>query len=384
MTIFSPEEMEQATAVLNSVRDEWMARQGVTAVDLGFKWSRGLMTGKLSIRVHVAQKLPLADLTEADLFPSELEGIPVDVIEAEYGLQLLPGNSQLEAAPEARKARYDPILLGVSVGNPRVTAGTLGAKVYDAASLLPMALSNWHVFVGSPSGVAGEQIWQPGSLDGGNSTDTFAILSRSVLSPYDAAVAQLTNSREVMAETVDGDVIEDATTPQLGMLVWKSGRTTERTEGFIDGVQMTTSVNYGAAGVRVMQGVVRIVPRPGAGNIEVSMGGDSGSIWVDEASGKGVGLHFAGEVGNAPEQGLANELQPVLDMLNVLLPAQRPSEPDPLSPPDPADPTPPSDPGDTPSPPPPGNFPSPPPPSTPNFLQRIWEKFRSVWRDLFS
>ena len=372
MTTFNPEEMEHATAVLNSIRDNWLARDGVTAVDLGFKWSQGLMTGKLSIRVHVSQKKPLAELTEADLFPEELEGIPVDVIEAEYGLQLLPGQTQLEAAPEARKARYNPIPLGVSVGNPRVTAGTLGAKVYDAASLQPMVLSNWHVFVGNPVGATGEQIWQPGSLDGGNSTDTFATLSRFVLGPYDAAVAQLTGNREVLTETVDGDVIEDVTTPQLGMLVWKSGRTTERTEGFIDGIKMTTSVNYGAAGVRAIQEVVRVVPRPGAGNVEISMGGDSGSIWVDEASGKGVGLHFAGEVGNAPEHALSIELQPVLDWLNVLMPAQRPSEPDPI--PDPVEP---------PQPPPPSDdeFPQPP---QPGFFTRFWQSIKNFWRNLFN
>ena len=369
MTTFSPEEMEHATAVLESVREEWLAREGVTAVDLGFKWSQGLMTGKLSIRVHVANKRPVAELSEDELFPKELEGIPVDVIEAEYGLQLLPGGSQLEAAPEARKARYDPIPLGVSAGNPRITAGTLGARVYDATSLLPMALSNWHVFVGSPSGAPGEPIWQPGKLDGGNSTDTFATLSRSVLSPYDAAVAQLTNSREVLTETLDNDIIEDVTTPQLGMMIWKSGRTTERTDGFIDGIKMTTSINYGAAGVRVLQDVIRIVPRPGANNVEISMGGDSGSIWVDEASGKGVGLHFAGEVGNAPEQALANELQPVLEMLNVLMPAQRPSDPDP-------DP----DPGDPPPPPPDDDLPLPP---SPNLLQRVWKSFKDFLQNLF-
>lgn len=370
MTTFSPEQMEQATAVLNSVREEWLARDGVTAVDLGFKWSEGLMTGKLSIRVHVAQKLPVSELTEADLFPKEIAGFPVDVIEAEYGIQLLPGeSSHLEAAPEARKARYDPVPLGVSAGNPRITAGTLGAKVYDAASLLPMALSNWHVFVGSPSAAPGEPIWQPGALDGGNSTDTFATLSRSVLSPYDAAVAQLTGSRDVTIETLDGDVIEDVTTPQLGMLVWKSGRTTERTEGFIDGIKMSTSLNYGAAGTRMMQEVFRIVPRPGVGNVEISMGGDSGSIWVDEASGKGVGLHFAGEVGNAPEHGLANELQPVLEMLNVLMPAQRPSVPDPV--PDPIEPPPPGD----------DEFPQPP---QPGLFRRLWHNIKSFWRNLFS
>lgn len=371
MTTINPEQMAHATAVLNSVREDWLGREGVTAVDLGFKWSQGLMTGQLSIRVHVAQKKPLSELTEAELFPEEVEGIPVDVIEAEYGLQLLPGQSQLEAAPEARKARYNPIPLGVSAGNPRITAGTLGAKVYDAASLLPMALSNWHVFVGSPSGVAGEPIWQPGSLDGGKSTDTFATLSRFVLGPYDAAVAQLTNSRNVLTETLDGDTIEDVTTPLLGMLVWKSGRTTERTEGFIDGIKMTTSINYGAAGVRAIQEVVRIVPRPGAGNVEISMGGDSGSIWVDEASGKGIGLHFAGEVGNAPEHALATELQPVLTTLNVLMPAQRPSPPDPDTNPD--DPTPPPPDGD--------EFPQPP---QPGFFQRLWQSIKNFWQNLFS
>jgi hypothetical protein len=126
---------------------------------------------------------------------------------------------------------------------------------------------------------------------------------------------------------------------------------------------MTTSINYGAAGVRVIQDVVRVVPRPGAGNVEISMGGDSGSIWVDEASGKGIGLHFAGEVGNAPEHGLATELQPVLEMLNVLMPAQRPSEPDPIDPPPTDD-----------------DFPQPP---QPGFFQRLWHSIKSFWRNLF-
>ncbi len=371
MTSISPEKMEHATAVLNSVREEWLARDGVTAVDLGFKWSQGLMTGTLSIRVHVAEKKPVSELSEEDLFPEEIEGIPVDVIEAEYGLQLLPEQSQLEAAPEARKARYDPVPLGVSAGNPRITAGTLGAKVYDVDSLLPMALSNWHVFVGSPNAAPGELIWQPGALDGGKSTDAFAMLSRSVLGPYDAAVAQLTEDREVLTETLEGDVIEDVTTPQLGMMVWKSGRTTERTEGFIDGIKMITSINYGAGGVQVIRDVVRIVPRFGAQNVEISMGGDSGSVWVDESSGKGIGLHFAGEVGNAPEHALANELQPVLEALNVLMPAQRPSEPAP-------DP----DPGEQPTPP-PGDGPFPPPPQT-GFFQRLWHSIKTFWQNLFS
>ena len=56
MSAISPEEMAKAEQALESVRDEWLERDGVTAVDLGFKWSRGEMTGQLSIRVHVARK----------------------------------------------------------------------------------------------------------------------------------------------------------------------------------------------------------------------------------------------------------------------------------------------------------------------------------------
>ena len=127
-----------------------------------------------------------------------------------------------------------------------------------------------------------------------------------------------------------------------------------------------------------MQEVFRIVPRPGAGDVEISMGGDSGSLWVDEASGKGVGLHFAGEVGDAPEHGLANELQPVLTRLNVLMPAQRPftPAPDPDPEPDPILPPPP-----TPTPPPTDDlFP---PPPTPSFWQRLWRQVQTAWQKLF-
>jgi hypothetical protein len=71
-----------------------------------------------------------------------------------------------------------------------------------------------------------------------------------------------------------------------------------------------------------LQNVFRVIPRPGAGDIEISQGGDSGAIWVDENSGKGIGLHFAGEIGGNPEQALAHALPQVLQYLNVQLPLQ--------------------------------------------------------------
>lgn len=323
MSIISPEEMEKAQAVLAKVQAAWLAREGITAVDLGFKWSDGKMTDQLAIRVHVIQKKPTSALDEEALFPKEVEGIPVDVIEATYGIQLmLEGDTQLEAAIDGRDQRFNEIPLGVSIGSPGVTAGTLGAKVFDAQTQAAHILSNWHVLVGAPDALPGQPIWQPGRLDGGRSSDRFAEVTRSVLGPFDAALARITGERPVMDTTLEGDPITDKTTPFLGMLVWKSGRTTGRTAGFIDGVLMNVDLKYGPAGTHRLEQVCRIVPRPGAAPGEVSLGGDSGSIWVDEASGKAVGLHFAGEIGDAPEYALAHDINPVMTRLNVVFAAQ--------------------------------------------------------------
>lgn len=324
MSGFTPEELAKAEQVLESVRDEWLEREGVTAVDLGFKWSKGEMTGRLSLRVHVAKKKDAADLDEAELFPEEVDGLPVDVIEATYAPQALV-DVKPEAAVEGRGGRWDDIPLGVSVGCKYSTAGTLGAKVIDLESGDEMILSNWHVFVGRQNVEPGIAIWQPGWIDGGTRAEnTIAELTRWVLGPFDAAVARLNGARPVQTKTIEGRVIEELTDPRLGMLVWKSGRSTGYTEGFVDGIKMKVPLNYGGAGVHMLEKVFRIIPRPGSVPGEISIGGDSGSVWVDEESGKAVGLHFAGEVGNTPEHALAHDVGSVLETLKVRLPGQAP------------------------------------------------------------
>lgn len=346
MSSISSEEMEKAEQALAKVREAWLQREGVTAVDLGFKWSQGEMTGQISIRVHVSQKKSVDTLSEDELFPKEVDGVPVDVLEATYGIQvMLEGDSQLEAAVDGRGNRFDEIPLGVSIGSPNITAGTLGAKVYDVETGEAYILSNWHVLLGATTAQPGDPIWQPGRLDGGRAEDKIAEVTRSVLGPFDAAIARLTGARPILDTTLEGDKIADVTAPRLGMLVWKSGRTTGRTEGFIDGVMMSTQINYRSAGVRHLEQVIRIVPRPGSPPGEVSLGGDSGSVWVDEASGKAVALHFAGEVGGAPEHALGNDIRKVIERLQIvfsagLKPTEPPSTPEPPEEPGQPDPTP--------------------------------------------
>lgn len=322
MPVTNPDEIAKAEAVLDSLRDDWLERDGVTAIDLGFKWRDGQMTDQLAIRVHVVKKKAAVELSAGELFPEEVQGFPVDVIEASYAPQALI-NTRAEAAIEGRGRRFDVVPVGVSIGCRYSTAGTLGAKVIDLDSGAEMILSNWHVLVGRQDAEAGLAIWQPGWIDGGTrESNTIATLTRRVLGPYDAAVAHLTGQREVTSQTLEGRSIEDVTEPRLGMQLWKSGRSTGYTEGFIDGIKMTVPLSYGAAGMRTLRQVFRIVPLPGAPYPEISIAGDSGSVWVDDETGKAVGLHFAGEIGNTPEHALAHDIQPVLDELGVRLPAQ--------------------------------------------------------------
>jgi hypothetical protein len=349
---FDPQEMEHALITLESVRDEWMRRPGVTAVDLGYKWSSGQMTDSLAIRVHVTRKKDRSELREEELFPEQVDGLAVDVIEATYAPQTTV-NSKLESAVDGRGDRFDDIPIGVSIGSKFTTAGTLGAKVIDSHSGDEMILSNWHVMAGRLDIEEGTSIWQPGWIDGGTREEnTIAQLSRWVLGPYDAAVARLSGARKVQTKTLEGHSILETTDPHLGMMVWKSGRSTGFTEGMIDGMKMKISLSYRGAGTHSLEQVFRIVPRPGSRIEEISIGGDSGSVWVDETSGKAVGLHFAGEIGSSPEHALAHDIGIVTRALDVHFPGQEiPVDQDPPNATPPSDSRPPPTVGPIPSPP---------------------------------
>ncbi len=191
-------------AALDQVRREWLRRPGVTAVDVGFKIKDREVTDTVAVRVHVGRKLPVAELDTSEVFnetgktPSKIGGFPVDVIEATYGPSNAPTVLDYEdaVALEAvdRKAAVDPLIGGVSCGNTRVTAGTIGAIVFNKTTCKPMILSNWHVLAGASAAAVGENIVQPGTVDGG--TQTVANLTKMVLdSRMDAAVATLNGAR---------------------------------------------------------------------------------------------------------------------------------------------------------------------------------------------
>ncbi|MHA1600241.1 MAG: hypothetical protein ACTSW2_05400 [Alphaproteobacteria bacterium] len=311
-------------------------RANVTGIDIGYKYDGGVRTDHVTVRIHVREKVPMGALTEAEAFPTEIDGVTIDVIQGHYSPS---ANGILSLL--SRRHRRDPIQPGISIAHPLVSAGTIGAVVFDRVTGAPCILSNWHVLAGSVFAQAGDAILQPGRFDGGRrATDTIAHLERMYLGRRgDAAIAVLNDERQV--SRIQRDTTVDVHTTRragLGDTVAKSGRSTGVTTGVVDGMgryRITYSV-----GTHEIEGfLIRASADGNPDNIEISGAGDSGSLWYDPATQEGLGLHFAGESDPAPsaEYALACHLDAVLDELNVSLepvevtdtPAPEPTPPEP-------------------------------------------------------
>lgn len=295
-------------------------RKYVTGVDVGYKWVGKDPTKELCIRVHVKEKIPVSALESSEVFPSEIDGVPLDVIEGDYQAKEVTQ----QTAPTDRL----PVLMGgITVGHPDSTAGTLGCFVIDEVNETPAILSNWHVLVGA-TGRTGDGILQPGPADDGMpQLDVVANLSRSILDKDgDAAIAHLNGMRPwlplMYGSFAHLNGVRDSV---LGEVLAKSGRTTGQTHGRVDG-EGTYFISYevrpGQHERVGVQGFKLVSVIPGNPNDdELSSGGDSGSAWYNPSSGEAVGLHFAGETDPDPraEHAIACNMTSVMRRLNIRL-----------------------------------------------------------------
>jgi len=288
--VLRQDEMDALLKVLKENEKTLRARKGVYKVDIGYRWKDGKMTGEIAIRVHVKKKRPLKELEVKDIVPTELAGFPVDVVQSNIELQ--------------RRARHNPVIGGVETRNVNIGGvGTLGAVVFDSANNQPMALSNHHVYVDTrANGAAGEQVNQPGTTTNADAIGTVTRSNRAL----DCAVATLNNNRQISTTIMDyPGGIKGVIDPVIGMRVTKSGRTTGTTRGMVEGVSTNEFT---------------VVPIPGQWQ-ELSMGGDSGSIWLEEISHAGMGLHYGGETSTAQsdERAWSKRITRVANTLNINL-----------------------------------------------------------------
>ncbi len=256
--------------------------------------------------------------------PASLEGIPVlpEVTGEFWALGDGPRARESDNAVDPKQRFPRPVPIGVSGGQPDVTAGTIGARVSDGAKTY--ALSNNHVFANRNDANKGDDILQPGRVDGGTDpTNSIGTLHDyeplrfcSVLTcpdnRIDAAIA-LTSAENLGTSTPAngyGEPRSKTTAAALSQRVQKYGRTTGLTTGTVTGVNATINVNYN-------NGTVRFVDQILISDGNFSQGGDSGSLVVSNASGgddrKPVGLLFAGSNTHT----IANPIDLVLERFGV-------------------------------------------------------------------
>lgn len=312
------ESLEQRRASALRKAKRWASSlDGVTGIDFGFKYKNGIQTRRQGIRIHVERKLTLGAIPPDQMIPTEIDGIPVDVIEARYDLHALDP-----------RMMFDPIRPGISIGNQqRDETGTLGAIVYDKETGAPCVLSNWHVLCANPDCRVGEPITQPGphDMDPNSPPRIVAQLLRwtDLSHGIDAAVGRLVpgvaQERKVFGADV---VVEGVTEPKVNMKLVKVGISSGVTHARIDGKDGAFRMDYSDFGDRArFMDAIRLVPDPDNREDEISLSGDSGAVWFDPVTRRGVALHFGGEDGTGPlsDYAVAHPLTTVLARLRVVL-----------------------------------------------------------------
>jgi len=308
---YSHASFEAVMSLQEEVTSDWLARDGVVGTAIGVD---GM--GHAVLKVYI-------ESPGAVTFPQYVVGVEIvpEVTGRFMALGELPADAE---AVDPTGSFQRPVPIGVSTGHQQVTAGTLGARVTDGAQTF--ALSNNHVYANNNDARKGDQMLQPGVVDGGQApSDIIGTLYdfepikfcsgfTCPMNKMDAAIA-LTSTEDLGNSTPEGGYGTPRTYSQearIGLPVQKYGRTTGYTKGRVSGINATIDVGY-RTGTARFEGQVIIT-----GN-GFSAGGDSGSLIVTEglllADRRPVGLLFAG----TPTSTVANPIDLVLDRFGITI-----------------------------------------------------------------
>lgn len=294
--------------------DKLKAYPNVSGVGVGYRVVGRQRRDEICLRVYVRRKVPASELAPDEILPKAVDGVIVDVIEADWWT-MAPDLS----LPERQARRALEVPGGVSVGGLRVTAGTLGAAVSDVGSGELLLLSNWHVLCGDFECRVGEPVIQPGVYDGGLSSDEIGHLRTFAINEdVDAACATVGSARYVLRDLAGLPSLRGIGSATLGTRIWKSGRTTGVTTGLVDDVAADVDVGGYPDGVREFRDQIIAASED---DTPIVRGGDSGSLVVDDNA-YAVGLLFGGERKNGAYL-IANHISAVIDALAIELPSRQ-------------------------------------------------------------
>ncbi|WP_116245816.1 DNA/RNA non-specific endonuclease [Nocardiopsis sp. FIRDI 009] len=310
-----PDQSELIAALKKFIRihgEDYLRDPNVTSVGIAHKTRDGEDEGGVALQFTVDRKAQPEELEALGTkkLPESVtvDGVevPTDVLQRSYEPQFRVV-AETESPP--RRRRLDPAQPGVSVGHVDVSAGTIGCVVFDRHDGTPYVLSNWHVLHGA-SGEVGDDIVQPGRADDPHvDRNRLGRVERSHLGfAGDCAIATV-EDRRFDPDILDlGVAPEELGEPELGDTVVKSGRTTGVTHGVVRSPFKLAQVHYPGVGPQNILGFeIGVDPDHPPEGGEVSLGGDSGSVWMftdrdGRPSGVLAGLHFAGEGRGDPDE----------------------------------------------------------------------------------
>ncbi len=288
------------------------------AMALGLAAGRGPGDFRLGVRIHASGSVAARI---ADEVMRRARG--------EADVRMTP-HVRRRLAPAWFRQRRRPLEPGLSIGQGRGSAGTLGAIVEDADFYY--ALSNNHVLADVNRAEPGAPVWQPGDYDRHATSDTLVgVLDRYVPISFaranvaDAAVAQLFEDvwfwqGRHRALNCSLAAPKPLTRDDLGRPVVKAGRTTGVTRGRVtlvdlDGLRVDMSDPGGPRREALFSDGIEVQGDGGA----FSDAGDSGSLIVD-LDGHARALLFCGTVDpEGPDLTYGNRIEHALGKLGVTL-----------------------------------------------------------------
>jgi hypothetical protein len=278
----------------------------IVGVGVSKKVSDGKELDSLCVCFYVVKKLPRKKIAAQHFVPPV---IATDRGQAAYTDVKPIGLIVPQVQPLVKRKSIES---GFSIGHVKITAGTVGAIVKKGGKRY--VLSNSHVLANSGKGKAGDKVVYPGPADGGKvPSDWVAVLREAVpfkkggafVNEVDAALAEARPERlaDITYNLPKAKKPLATIAPQRDMVVTKRGRTTGTTKGRIIDTDFRFVLNYEGVG---QIGFTRQVLCE-----RYTAGGDSGSLVIDVATGKIVGLHFAGANGGS----VFNPIQSVMKAL---------------------------------------------------------------------
>ena len=278
----------------------------IVGVGVSKKVTEGKELDSLCVCFYVVKKLPPSKIAHRYLVPP--------VIATQRGQATYTDVKAIgQIVPQIQPlVKQKPTESGFSVGHIKITAGTVGAIVKKGGKRY--LLSNSHVLANSGKGKPGDKVVFPGPDDDGKVPENWvAVLSEAApftkggafVNEVDAALAEM---REEKLADISYNLPKTkkplaTILPERDMVVTKRGRTTGITRGRIIDTDFRFVLNYDGVG---QIGFTRQVLCE-----RYTDGGDSGSLVIDVATGKIVGLHFAGANGGS----VFNPIQSVIKAL---------------------------------------------------------------------